>query len=103
MGNREDVRWVKFTDNGGNGLLIQADKNFNFSALHFTDKQLWNEMKHGHELDANRLKETVLCIDAIQRGLGNKSCGPGPLEKYEMKPGTFTCSFVIKPYFVGKN
>ena len=103
MGNREDVRWVKFTDNGGNGLLIQADKNFNFSALHFTDKQLWNDMKHGHELDANRLKETVLCIDAIQRGLGNKSCGPGPLEKYEMKPGTFTCSFVIKPYFVGKN
>lgn len=103
MGNREDVRWVKLTDKGGNGLFIKANKNFNFSALHFTDKQLWNDMRHGHERDANRLDETVLCIDAIQRGLGNQSCGPAPMEKYEMKPGIYTCSFSIQPFFVANN
>ena len=77
MGNREDVRWVKLTDKGGNGLFIKANKNFNFSALHFTDKQLWNDMRHGHERDANRLDETVLCIDAIQRGLGKPKLRSG--------------------------
>lgn len=99
MGNREDVRWVKLTDKGGNGLLIQANKYFNFSALHFTDKQLWNDMRHGHERDKNRLAETILCIDATQRGLGNQSCGPAPMEKYEMKAGTHTCSFSLLPLF----
>ena len=99
MGNREDVRWIKLTDKGGNGLLIKANENFNFSALHFTDKQLWNDMRHGHERNSNRLDETILCIDAIQRGLGNQSCGPAPMEKYEMKAGIHTCSFSLLPLF----
>lgn len=103
MGNREDVRWVKLTDKGESGIFIKANKNFNFSALHFTDKQLWNDMRHGHKRDANRLDETVLCIDAIQRGLGNQSCGPAPMEKYEMRPGTYTCSFSIQPFFIAND
>lgn len=97
MGNREDVRWLKLTDEGGRGLFIQGDEAFNFSALHFTDKQLWNDMKHGHERDENRLKQTVLSIDAVHRGLGNQSCGPGPMEKYDMKAGVYTCGFAISP------
>lgn len=97
MGNREDVRWVKVTNSEGEGIFIKAKKPFNFSALHFTEKQLWNDMRHGHDLSKNRLAETVLCIDAIQRGLGNQSCGPGPLEQYSIKPGTYSCSFVILP------
>ncbi len=97
MGNREDIRWVKLADKGGRGICIQAKKTFNFSALHFTDKQLWSDLLHGHERDAFRLKETVLCIDAVQRGLGNQSCGPAPMEKYEVKPGKYTCCFSILP------
>ena len=97
MGNREEVRWFTLTDKGGTGIRIEADQPFNFSALHFSDRQLWNEMRHGHERDAHRLAQTVLCIDAVQRGLGNQSCGPGPMEKYDMKPGTYTCSFTIYP------
>lgn len=97
MGNREDVRWLRLTDKGGRGLCITAAESFNFSALHFTDKQLWNDMKHGHERNNCRLKETVLSIDAIQRGLGNQSCGPAPMEKYEMKAGKYTCRFFISP------
>ena len=103
MGNREDVRWVKLADHGGQGLLIQASQPFNFSALHFTDRQLWNDMKHGHEREVNRLPETVLCIDAFQRGLGNQSCGPGPMEKYEMKSGQYVCAFSISPLMAFEN
>ena len=58
MGNREDVRWVKLTDKGGNGLFIKANKNFNFSALHFTDKQLWNDMRHRHQPDGDPHRRT---------------------------------------------
>ena len=103
MGNREDVRWVKLTDKGGEGILLQADKPFNFSALHFGDRQLWNDMRHGHERDAQRLKETILCIDAVQRGLGNQSCGPAPMEKYEMKTGTYDCHFRISAQDAAQN
>ncbi|MGN1236101.1 MAG: hypothetical protein ACI4TS_01505, partial [Bacteroidaceae bacterium] len=60
-------------------------------------------MRHGHERDANRLKETVLCIDAVQRGLGNGSCGPGPLEVYDMKPGTFECHFSVSAQEAAEN
>ena len=95
MGNREDTRWLTLTDKGGTGILIQADKAFNFSALHFSDRQLWNDMRHGHERNAQRRPETILCIDAVQRGLGNQSCGPAPLPQYEMKPGTYSCPFSI--------
>lgn len=95
MGNREDTRWLTLTDKGGTGILIQADKAFNFSALHFSDRQLWNDMRHGHERNAQRRPETILCIDAVQRGLGNQSCGPAPLPQYEMKPGTYSCHFSI--------
>lgn len=97
MGNREDVRWVRLTDRGGRGLKIKADKIFNFSALHFTDEQLWSEMSHGFQRDSYRLPQTILNIDAVQRGIGNRSCGPGPIEVYEMKPGTYSCEFTLVP------
>lgn len=103
MGNREDVRWVKLMDKGGEGILLQTDKPFNFSALHFTDQQLWNNMRHGHERNAQRRAETILCVDAVQRGLGNQSCGPAPMEKYEMRPSTYTCSFTIQPLSAAEN
>lgn len=103
MGNREDVRWVKLTDKGGEGILLQSEKVFSFSVLHFSDRQLWNDMRHGHERNAQRCAETILCIDAVQRGLGNQSCGPGPMEKYEMKPGVYYCHFIINAQGVARN
>ncbi len=96
MGNREDTRWVNITKEDNSGISISAVKPFNFSILHFTDKQLWNELKHGHELKNNRLPQSILNIDATQRGLGNQSCGPSPLDKFELKPGQYQCSFIIK-------
>ncbi|MGN1265236.1 MAG: glycoside hydrolase family 2 TIM barrel-domain containing protein [Muribaculaceae bacterium] len=95
MGNREDVRWVSLTDNGGCGVKFTADRSFGFTALHFTDYALWNKMRHTHECASQRLSEVVLCIDAMQRGIGNQSCGPGPMQKYEVKPGEYECSFTI--------
>lgn len=96
MGNREDTRWLKIENAQKEGIQIEAINPFNFSILHFTDNQLWNDLKHGHELKNNRLSQSILNIDALQRGLGNQSCGPSPLDKYEVKAGTYHCAFIIK-------
>lgn len=96
MGNRDDVRWLTLS-NGKQGLKIISKDRLNFSALHFKDKDLW-EVEYGHDLDNVRRAETVLSLDCIQRGLGNASCGPGPLPHYEIqKNKDYNYSFRLEP------
>ena len=89
--------YLKLTDNKGKGLYIRdLTSTFMFSTQHYTDEDLW-QTKYIHELKNIRRPEVVLHIDVAMRGLGNASCGPGPLPKYEMPKGPFTSSFVIMP------
>ncbi|WP_374163522.1 glycoside hydrolase family 2 TIM barrel-domain containing protein [Arcticibacter sp. MXS-1] len=83
MGNREDVRWLKITDKNNEGIRIWSKDKLNFSALHYTDQDLWTAV-HGFRLPEIRKPETILSLDYLQRGIGNASCGPGPLSKYEI-------------------
>lgn len=86
MGGRTDTRWLTLTSNTGEGMKITAKERFDFSALHFTDKDLYT-VKYGHDLDDFRRAEIVLNLDCIQRGLGNASCGPLPRPQYEIEKG----------------
>lgn len=97
MGERTDTRWLTLTDNNGNGIKITANGTFDFSALHYTDRDLWNVL-YDHDLDAIHRSEVVLNLDCQQRGIGNGSCGPGPREKYNIKAGTHTLRFRLAPY-----
>ena len=67
-----------------------------FSAQHYTDEDLW-QTKYLHELTSIRRPEVVLHLDAAMRGLGNASCGPGPLPEYEMSKGHHRLSICISP------
>ena len=98
MGERCDTRWLKFTDSDGRGLMISAaGDTFDFSATHYTDKDLW-ETKYGHDLPSIEKAEVVLNLDCIQRGIGNASCGPGPRPEFEIRPDTtYSYSFRITP------
>lgn len=97
MGGRTDTRWLQLTDTRGKGLRIMAEGAFDFSALHYTDRELWR-VKYGHDLNDIHREEIVLNLDCIQRGLGNASCGPGPRPKYEIKHNTtYHYSFWIEP------
>ena len=97
MGERSDTRWLELTDNAGRGIRISAIGNtFDFSALHFTDFDLW-DAKYGHDLGKVQRPEVVLSLDCIMRGIGNGSCGPGPLEKYDISNKAYSFSFVIEP------
>ena len=97
MGERCDVQWVTFTDSKGEGIRIRTTEgNLDFSALHYTDEELW-QTKYKHELGKIRRPEIIVHLDAAMRGLGNASCGPGPLEKYELREKSYSYGFVIEP------
>ena len=98
MGERCDTRWLTLTDNSGKGLRIDGDgQTFDFCAIHVTDRDL-NDVKYGHRIPEIRRAEVVLTLDAWLRGIGNASCGPGPLPTYDYQPGaTHTLAFRISP------
>lgn len=81
MGNREDLRWITFADESGNGIKITAEGRVNFSALHNTDAD-YIPLQHEWEIPSARREETIVHLDNMQRGLGNASCGPGTESKY---------------------
>ena len=98
MGERVDTRWLTLTDNAGHGLRITGcGQLFGFYALHNTDKEIW-EANYGHRMDEIRRGEVVLTLDAWLRGIGNASCGPGPLQQYDYGTAqTPVLSFRISP------
>ena len=72
-----------------------VDGTFDFSAQHFTDEDLYR-VKYANDLDNVRRSEVVLNLDCVMGGIGNGSCGPGPLPKYLIEPGrTYSYRFRI--------
>ena len=98
QGERCDVRQLNVTNGRGDGIAFLAadEQAFGFSLLHFTDKDLW-ETKYLHQLKDVRLKESILHLDAVQRGIGNGSCGPGPEPQYEIPRTEHSLTFHIVP------
>lgn len=97
MGNREDVRWVSFANNNGQGLKITAKDRFGFSAMHYSDEDIWNAL-NDFALKSIRKPEIYVNLDCKQQGLGNASCGPIPLDKYMIPVNTPQhYSFRIQP------
>jgi beta-galactosidase len=95
MANREDVHWLKITDEENNGIEIVANGKLNFTTLHYTDQDLW-KAEHLYQLKPR--KETVLSLDYEQLGIGNASCGPTPLPQYYIPASLASISFSIRPY-----
>lgn len=95
MGNREDVKWLKITDDENTGMMIVAKDKINFTTLHFTDQDLF-KAEHLYQLVPR--KETVLSLDFGQLGIGNASCGPVPLPQYYIPASPASITFSIRPY-----
>ena len=94
MGERWDTRWLRLATEDGRQVTFTADGSFDFSALHYTDEDLYL-VKYGNDLDKIRRAEVVLNLDCIQQGLGNGSCGPGPLPQYTIQAGEYAYRFRI--------
>jgi hypothetical protein len=94
-GNKTDVRWASLANAKGIGLLVCGDRLLEVSVHHFTPEDL-TVARHPHELV--RRPETILNIDYGQSGLGSASCGPGRLEKYQLKPEEIRYRVSLRPY-----
>ena len=96
-GNRTDTWWaILWNDQYRKGLRITSPSEqdgFNFSALHYRLEDI-DAAKHPHELQKSR--ETFLCIDLDQAGVGTGACGPATLEKYECKARTFDFKVLLE-------
>ena len=53
-------------------------------------------MKHTYQFKS--CENTVVCLDAATRGLGNASCGPDVMEKYELHAQNTAFRFFIMPF-----
>ena len=83
-GNRIGLRWLTLTKADGTGMKIETAGDVAFSLNPWSDAEL-RTSRHEWELPTSNC--TVAHFDAIQRGLGNGSCGPGPLSKYTIEKG----------------
>jgi beta-galactosidase len=99
-GTKTDIRWLSLTNTDGKGLLVVADQPVSASALHFTAHDLYHA-QHTYELGARR--QVVLSLDACHSGLGNGSCGPGVLPRYEIMPQPVEMKLSIRPCKGGAN
>ncbi len=98
-GNKEDVRWVGLISAEGTGLLFVAPTKMAASATHFRAQDIYtnkdNRKKHPYQMTFR--ENTVVCLDARMRALGNASCGPDVMEKYELKSEYTIFNFMIIP------
>lgn len=100
MGNHEDVRWISITNPDGIGFVFVAGDKMSASALHARAQDMVdpaNRRRLLHKYEVPMRKETVLCLDAQVRPLGNASCGPGPMQKYELRSQPTVFSFIMLP------
>ena len=69
------------TVSGLGAQICVRGAGFSFSASHFTQEELTRK-KHNFELVP--VRETVLCLDFAQAGVGSNSCGPELLPQYHV-------------------
>jgi beta-galactosidase len=98
-GNKEDVRWLALTQSNGVGLMYAVPNRMAATVGHWRAEELytssWNRLKHPYEYTFT--DNTVVCLDAWNRALGNASCGPDVLSRYEIKSAQTPFSFIIMP------
>ena len=98
-GNKEDVRWLAVTTKAGKGLMYASPTGMATTVGHWRAEEVYtsryNRKGHPHEVTFQR--NTIVSLDAWNRALGNASCGPDVLEKYEKKLTQTPFCFMILP------
>lgn len=90
---------MTLADSDGKGVRIETEGDVAFSLSPWNDTQLLRSLHHW-ELPAS--DSLVAHFDAGQRGLGNASCGPGPLDAYKLTSGQHYSNTVrFSPYGFG--
>jgi beta-galactosidase len=98
-GTKQEVRWLSVTNEEGKGLLFAAPDQMAASAVHFRpeDNYTNSNTRKKHTYEFVKCANTVVNLDAATRGLGNNSCGPDVMAKYELKAANTAFRFFIIP------
>jgi beta-galactosidase len=92
-GNHEDVRWATLSGKGMPAVTVRADqKLMQVSALPHTDEQM---QPVEYKIDLPASAATVLCVATKTLGVGSNSCGPRPLEKFQVLSVPTSFSYTI--------
>ena len=94
-GNRSDTRWAALTDERGTGLLVAGRPRFDFAARRFRVRDI---AAARHTVDLVDAGAVILSIDYAQHGIGSASCGPGPLEPYELRAAPFRFGMALRGF-----
>ena len=84
-GDRGAMRELVLEDKSGFGIKIEAEGDVAFSVNRHTDEDYMNAQHQWQLVDRPYL---YLHLDGKQRGLGNASCGPGPMQCYTIERST---------------
>lgn len=115
-GTKTELRWMKVTDDNGEGLIITSDVKFSASALPLSRRQIdmsitgggrWNTSgDQRHSLELKKLAcenqrsqgKTYVNFDLKQMGVGCiDSWGAWPREEYRINAKPMEFRFVIRP------
>ena len=91
-GGHVDVRWFSLSNQTNHGLYFQFDKPRMITVSPMRSEDLADAT---HNVFVEESGNTVVTIDAIQRGVGTASCGPDTLAKYRIKPGKYSWSWTV--------
>lgn len=95
-GNREDIREVVISDESGNGFKVEVEGQMNMQLLHRDDATLFGNTSH--QWDRTQTEDTYVYFDYYFAGVGNGSCGPGTLGKYQVpSSGEYTHTLRFTP------
>ena len=102
-GTKQEVRWISLSNDAGNGLVFVAPDQMAASAVHFRPEDNYTDVntRAKHIPEFKKCTTTVVSLDAATRGLGNNSCGPDVMEKYELKAANTAFRFFIIPLTEG--
>lgn len=100
-GTKQEVRWLSVTNEKNQGLLFIAPDQMAASAVHFRpeDNYTNRNTRSRHTNEFKTCTNTVVSLDAATRGLGNASCGPDVMDKYELKASNTAFRFMIRPIY----
>ncbi len=84
-GDRGAMRELVLEDKSGFGIKIEAEGDVAFSVNRHTDEDYMNAQ---HQWQLTDRPYLYLHLDGKQRGLGNASCGPGPMQCYIIEQST---------------
>lgn len=99
-GRKTDVRMIAVEDpNGPVGLMVAAEDVVEASAIHFTVDELIDK-DFSYRIPQNG--HTILNIDQISKGTGNKTCGDDTLSKYRLSTNRkYDYTYTLIPYAKG--